>query len=218
MPDIAEASPTAALSDIPIGIAATGERTETDSMGSVEVPADRYWGAQTPAQPDPFLDRRRPHAEARSTTPTAWSRRPRRWSTPRTAAWSAGRPTAIARAADEVDRRQARRHTSRCSSGRPAPARSRNMNVNEVISNRAIQLLGGELGSKTPGAPERRRQHGPVLQRHLPDGDAHRRRARSSTTACCRSSTRWRRRSRRRRRTGRTSSRSAAPIWRMRCR
>ena len=38
-----------------------------------------------------------------------------------------------------------------------------NMNVNEVISNRAIQLLGGELGSKQPVAPERRRQHGAVV-------------------------------------------------------
>ena len=32
---------------IPIGIDATGTRTETDSMGAVQVPADRYWGAQT---------------------------------------------------------------------------------------------------------------------------------------------------------------------------
>src|SRR5258706_20096 len=35
------------LRDIPIGIDATGQRRETDSMGSIEVPADRYWGAQT---------------------------------------------------------------------------------------------------------------------------------------------------------------------------
>jgi fumarate hydratase class II len=33
--------------DIPIGIRATGTRRETDSMGEIEVPADRYWGAQT---------------------------------------------------------------------------------------------------------------------------------------------------------------------------
>ena len=31
----------------PIGIDATGTRTEFDSLGTVEVPADRYWGAQT---------------------------------------------------------------------------------------------------------------------------------------------------------------------------
>jgi fumarate hydratase class II len=35
------------LRDLPIGIAATGTRLETDSMGDIEVPADRYWGAQT---------------------------------------------------------------------------------------------------------------------------------------------------------------------------
>jgi hypothetical protein len=32
---------------IPIGIDAAGTRRETDSMGEIEVPADRYWGAQT---------------------------------------------------------------------------------------------------------------------------------------------------------------------------
>jgi fumarate hydratase class II len=33
--------------DIAIGIDAVGTRRETDSMGEIEVPADRYWGAQT---------------------------------------------------------------------------------------------------------------------------------------------------------------------------
>lgn len=32
---------------IPIGIQATGTRRETDSMGAIEVPADKYWGTQT---------------------------------------------------------------------------------------------------------------------------------------------------------------------------
>src|ERR1700691_1409367 len=35
------------LGDVPIGIAATGARRESDSMGEIDVPADRYWGAQT---------------------------------------------------------------------------------------------------------------------------------------------------------------------------
>jgi hypothetical protein len=35
------------LHDVPIGVKATGMRRETDSMGEIEVPADRYWGAQT---------------------------------------------------------------------------------------------------------------------------------------------------------------------------
>jgi fumarate hydratase class II len=33
--------------DIPIGTGATGQRHETDSMGGIDVPADRFWGAQT---------------------------------------------------------------------------------------------------------------------------------------------------------------------------
>ena len=33
--------------DLPIGLDATGMRREFDSLGEVEVPADRYWGAQT---------------------------------------------------------------------------------------------------------------------------------------------------------------------------
>jgi fumarate hydratase class II len=35
------------LHDLPIGLKATGARREADSMGEIEVPADRYWGAQT---------------------------------------------------------------------------------------------------------------------------------------------------------------------------
>jgi hypothetical protein len=41
------ASTPRTLRDIAIGIDATGQRHETDSMGEIEVPADRYWGAQT---------------------------------------------------------------------------------------------------------------------------------------------------------------------------
>jgi fumarate hydratase class II len=35
------------MKDVPIGLKASGQRNEFDSMGAVEVPADRYWGAQT---------------------------------------------------------------------------------------------------------------------------------------------------------------------------
>jgi len=40
-------SPHPALRETPIGINASGTRIESDSMGEIEVPADRYWGAQT---------------------------------------------------------------------------------------------------------------------------------------------------------------------------
>ena len=50
-----------------------------------------------------------------------------------------------------------------------------NMNVNEVISNRAIEMAGGDDGLEEAGAPERRREHVAVVERHVPDRDAHRR-------------------------------------------
>jgi len=39
--------PAVELRAVPIGTGATGTRVETDSLGSVEVPAEHYWGAQT---------------------------------------------------------------------------------------------------------------------------------------------------------------------------
>ena len=45
MSDASDAAPH--ILDLPIGIDATGMRREFDSLGTVEVPADRYWGAQT---------------------------------------------------------------------------------------------------------------------------------------------------------------------------
>src|SRR4051812_29378802 len=36
-----------AIRDVPVGLDADGDREEFDSMGSVKVPANRYWGAQT---------------------------------------------------------------------------------------------------------------------------------------------------------------------------
>src|SRR5580658_2330160 len=33
--------------DLPIGLSETGTRRETDAMGAIDVPADRYWGAET---------------------------------------------------------------------------------------------------------------------------------------------------------------------------
>ena len=52
------------------------------------------------------------------------------------------------------------------------------MNVNEVIANRANEMLGGDRGAKNAGASQRPRQHGPVVERRVPDRHAHRGRAR----------------------------------------
>src|SRR5260370_9245642 len=41
------AEPAPRILDVPIGLDATGTRREFDSLGDVDVPANRYWGAQT---------------------------------------------------------------------------------------------------------------------------------------------------------------------------
>ena len=42
---------------IKIGINATGTREESDSMGTIDVPADHYWGGPDATQPHPFFHR-----------------------------------------------------------------------------------------------------------------------------------------------------------------
>jgi fumarate hydratase class II len=139
------------LHDVPIGIDATGQRHETDSMGGIDVPADRYWGAQTQRSLVHFSigDDRMPkpvyHAygyvkKAAALVNAAAGRLPQ---------WKA---EAIVRAADEAIGGKLDDHFPlyvwQTGSGTQS-----NMNINEVVSNRAIQLLGGQIGSKSPVHP-----------------------------------------------------------------
>ncbi len=140
-----------ALLDLPIGLSATGQRREFDSMGDVDVPADRYWGAQTQRSLQHFSigDDRMPkpvyHAygyvkKACALVNHAAGRLPD---------W---KKNAIVRAADEAIAGSLDDHFPlfvwQTGSGTQS-----NMNVNEVLSNRAIQLLGGTLGSQAPVGP-----------------------------------------------------------------
>jgi fumarate hydratase, class II len=139
------------LRDVPIGVGASGTRRETDSMGEIEVPADRYWGAQTQRSlvhfsiGDDHMPKRVYHAygyvkKAAALVNAAAGRLPQ-WKT-----------EAIVRAADEAIEGLLDDHFPlyvwQTGSGTQS-----NMNVNEVLSNRAIQLLGGEIGSKSPVHP-----------------------------------------------------------------
>jgi fumarate hydratase class II len=139
------------LKDLPIGLAASGSRQEFDSMGTVDVPADKYYGAQTARSLQHFSigDDRMPKAvyhaygivkKACALVNQAAGRLP---------AWKA---QAILRAADEAIAGQLDEHFPlyvwQTGSGTQS-----NMNVNEVLSNRAIQLLGGTLGSQQPVGP-----------------------------------------------------------------
>ncbi|GII32701.1 class II fumarate hydratase [Planotetraspora mira] len=139
------------IMDVPIGLDASGTRTESDSLGEIEVPAGHYWGAQTQRSLIHFDigDDRMPKAvyhaygyikKAAARVNGRAGRLPR---------WKAD---LIARVADEViDGRldaEFPLYVWQTGSGTQS-----NMNVNEVISNRAIQLLGGRLGSKDPVHP-----------------------------------------------------------------
>jgi fumarate hydratase, class II len=139
------------LRDLPIGIGATGKRHETDSMGGIDVPADRYWGAQTERSLVHFsigndrMPKRVYHAygyvkKAAALVNAAADRLP---------TWKA---EAIVRAADEAITGKLDDHFPlyvwQTGSGTQS-----NMNVNEVLSNRAIQLLAGTIGSKSPVHP-----------------------------------------------------------------
>jgi fumarate hydratase class II len=128
-------------------------RTERDSMGEVAVPADRLWGAQTQRSIDNFpigVERFRfgrpviralgRVKQASARTNAALGELPR------------DRADLIVRAAQEViDGRHDREFplvVFQTGSGTQT-----NMNTNEVIANRAIQLAGGEVGSKKPVHP-----------------------------------------------------------------
>jgi fumarate hydratase, class II len=139
------------IHDTPIGIGANGQRRETDSMGEIEVPADRYWGAQTQrslvhfAIGDDRMPKRVYHAYGYVKKAAALVNA----AAGRLAQWKS---EAIVRAADEAIAGKLDEHFPlyvwQTGSGTQS-----NMNVNEVLSNRAIQLLGGKIGSKSPVHP-----------------------------------------------------------------
>jgi fumarate hydratase, class II len=137
--------------DLPIGLDATGMRREFDSLGVVEVPADHYWGAQTQRSLQHFnighdrMPKEVYHAygyvkKAAAIVNTAAGRLP---------AWKG---QLIERVCDEVISgaldAEFPLYVFQTGSGTQS-----NMNVNEVISNRCIQLVGGTLGSQEPVHP-----------------------------------------------------------------
>ncbi len=126
-------------------------RTETDSFGPLEVPSDKYWGAQTQRSLMNF--------------PIGWERQPialvralgvikKACAQANTASGKLEADTgrAIAEAAQEVV-------DGKLDDNFPlvvwqtGSGTQSNMNANEVIANRAIEMLGGTIGSKDPVHP-----------------------------------------------------------------
>src|SRR3954468_2640802 len=126
-------------------------RIETDSFGPIDVPADRYWGAQTERSRQNFRigQDRMPVAVVRALAmvklAAAETNRELKLLDRR-------RADAIIRAAREVMEGKLDDHFPlvvwQTGSGTQT-----NMNLNEVIANRANELLGGQLGAKQPVHP-----------------------------------------------------------------
>ncbi|HLM16427.1 MAG TPA: class II fumarate hydratase [Acidimicrobiia bacterium] len=131
--------------------AAGTTRTETDSMGPIEVPADRYWGAQTQRSLHHFSigGDRMPTAVIRG---MAILKKAAAQVNEELGKLSSDKAALLVQAADEVI---AGDHAEEFPLfvWQTGSGTQTNMNVNEVISNRAIELAGGERGSKKPVHP-----------------------------------------------------------------
>jgi fumarate hydratase class II len=134
-----------------ISVNKTTTRTETDSMGEIQVPNDRYWGAQTQRSLHHFdigadvMPRELIRAlgilkKAAALTNHSLQK------------LSAEQLELISQAADEVISGKLDDHFP-LRIWQTGSGTQTNMNTNEVISNRAIELAGGQLGSKKPIHP-----------------------------------------------------------------
>jgi fumarate hydratase class II len=145
------AEPAPSIRTLPIGIGTTGTRRETDSMGAIDVPAEHYWGAQTQRSLIHFSigDDRMPIEVIHA---LAYVKKAAALVNGELGLLPSWKATLLAQVADEVVSGQLDSEFPLCVWQTGSGTQS-NMNVNEVISNRAIQLAGGTLGSKNPVHP-----------------------------------------------------------------
>ncbi|MEO1795062.1 MAG: class II fumarate hydratase, partial [Pseudomonadota bacterium] len=126
-------------------------RTESDTFGEIDVPADRYWGAQAQRslgnfkigwekQPAPIVRALGIVKRAAAETNMALGRLDEKVG------------AAIVQAANEVLEGKLDDHFPLVVWQTGSGTQS-NMNANEVISNRAIEIMGGTMGTKSPVHP-----------------------------------------------------------------
>jgi fumarate hydratase, class II len=127
-------------------------RVETDSFGEIEVPADKYYGAQTgrslqnfkiggERMPEPLIKALAIIKKAAAITNTELG------------SLDGKVADAIVQAADEVIEGKIGYDNFPLVVWQTGSGTQTNMNINEVLSNRAIEILGGEMGSKKPVHP-----------------------------------------------------------------
>lgn len=129
----------------------TNRRTESDSMGTIEVPADKYWGAQTQRSVEHFaigtnlMPIEVIHAFGILKKAAAMTNH-------ELGLMNQDMLSLIVKAADEVIAGKLDQHFP-LRVWQTGSGTQTNMNVNEVISNRAIEMANGVLGSKKPIHP-----------------------------------------------------------------
>ena len=126
-------------------------RTETDSMGAIEVPADKYWGAQTERSLLHFNigDDKMPREMIRA---LGTLKKAAALVNEDLGKLPPDKAKLIARAADEVIEGKLDEHFP-LRVWQTGSGTQTNMNANEVISNRAIEMAGGVMGTKQPIHP-----------------------------------------------------------------
>jgi len=135
----------------PLSESPTSTRIETDSLGTIEVAEDRYWGAQTERSRRNFKigDEAMPKSLIRA---LALVKKAAALTNREIGLLEERLAKAIAAAADEVIEGKLDGHFPLVVWQTGSGTQS-NMNLNEVIANRASELLGGTLGSKRPVHP-----------------------------------------------------------------
>ncbi|HEY0919444.1 class II fumarate hydratase [Devosia sp.] len=128
-----------------------GMRVESDTMGSIEVPADRYYGAQT-ARSLANFDIGGERMPAEIIRAFGILKKAAALANHKLGLLDATTRDLIVRAADEVIEGKLADHFPLVVWQTGSGTQS-NMNVNEVISNRAIEMAGGVMGSKKPVHP-----------------------------------------------------------------
>ena len=148
-------------------------RIESDSMGDVQVACDRYWGAQTQRSIQNF-----PIGVERFRMPVSIVRamgilkRGAALANADLGELARDKADLIVRAAQEVVDGKLNDHFPLVVFQTGSGTQS-NMNANEVISNRAIEIAGGVMGSKTPIHPNDDVNRGAEQQRHFSDRHAY---------------------------------------------